>query len=473
MNEQLLPSSTDGAAQTTRLAAALHQKIAQKTAHISVIGLSYVGLPLAVEFADAGYWVTGVDLDTSKVAAIGAGHSYIDDIPSDLVARLSQSGHLRATTDYASIAPVPDVVFLCVQTPYTTMKVPDVSFISRAAQAVAGRLVPGQLIILESTTYPGTTEELMRPVLEETGLRADGDFFLAFSPERIDPGRTYDVQTTPKVVGGLTPDASALAAQLFNSVTPGIAHIVSSPRAAEMTKLLENTFRSVNIALVNEFALLSERMDIDIWEVIDAAATKPFGFMRFSPGPGVGGHCIPVDPYYLSWKAREYDFATRFIDLAAQTNEAMPVHVVDLAIAALGRIGKALHGARVLVLGVAFKRDIDDARNSPAQRVIELLRAQGASVTYHDPYVPHFRVAPRPFGGGYPADNAIVLDSQPLTDDLLAASDLVIITTGHTVVDYERVVSSVPAVVDTVNVTRRLSAAQRGTIVRLGAARPT
>ncbi len=450
--------------------------IRERTAHVAVLGIGYVGLPLAVEVAQAGFRVTCVDLSPDKVDSLNKGVSYIPDVPSTALAPLvardrSEPGSLRATTEYTSLDPAPDIVFICVPTPYTAMKVPDVSFIERAAQSLAARLRPGQLIILESTTYPGTTEELIQPILERghsLSARND-DYFLAFSPERIDPGNhTFSVHTTPKVVGGLTPRAGELAALFFEMVAPGTVHTVSSPRAAEMTKLLENTYRAVNIALVNEFALLAERMNLDIWEVIEAAATKPFGFSRFNPGPGVGGHCIPVDPYYLSWKAREYDFVTRFIELAAEINESMPLHVLLLVQDALNSRSRGLKNSRVLVLGVAFKPNVDDPRNSPAERVIELLRDRGADVSYHDPHVPTFRVADRPFGHAEVQASTLSLSSQPYSDALLANADVVVIITGHAILNYQHVVTHAPLLVDTVDATRNTTGGH-DKIWRLGA----
>ncbi|MGE5263864.1 MAG: nucleotide sugar dehydrogenase, partial [Acidobacteriota bacterium] len=368
----------------------LEAKIANKTARVAVIGLGYVGLPLAVEFARAGFPVIGVDVDERKVSRLGKGASYIPDVASADVKRLVGEGKFMPTTDYDELR-LADVIFICVPTPFDRMKAPDLQPVISATEGIAPRLHAGQLVILQSTTYPGTTEEVCQPILERTGLKAGQDFNLAFSPERIDPGATssagWNVKNTPKVLGGLTPRCTELAKALLVHLTPEV-YVVSSPRAAEMTKLLENIFRSVNIALVNELAVLSERMGIDLWEVIEAAKTKPFGFMPFYPGPGVGGHCIPVDPYYLSWKAREYDFFTRFIELAADINEAMPFHVVKLVGDALGHECKSINGSKILVLGVSFKRDVDDARNSPAERVIELLLERGALVRYHDPYVP-------------------------------------------------------------------------------------
>jgi UDP-N-acetyl-D-glucosamine dehydrogenase len=438
-------------------------KIADKSARVAVIGLGYVGLPLATGFAKAGYPVLGLDVDERKIGALKEGRSYIQDVESADVAAMVQAGRLVTTRDYDDLADV-DAIFICVPTPFDAMKAPDLVYIEQAARSIAPRLRTGQLVILQSTTYPGTTEEFVQPILEESGLKAGQDFCLAFSPERINPGDThFTVENTPKVVGGLTPLCAELArsllAQLFSHV-----HVVSSPRAAEMTKLLENIFRSVNIALVNELALLSERMSIDLWEVIEAAETKPFGFMPFYPGPGVGGHCIPVDPYYLSWKAREYDFYTKFIELAAEVNQAMPYHVVDLVAHALGTQHKPLDASKILVLGVAFKRDIDDARNSPAERIIELLLKRGAEVAYHDPYVPRYRVGKDVF---YRDEHW--LESIDLTEEALATADCVVIVAGHKQIDYTGVLRHAALVVDTVNATQNLGGAITARVIRLGA----
>ncbi|MCS7003186.1 MAG: nucleotide sugar dehydrogenase, partial [Dehalococcoidia bacterium] len=353
---------------------ALLQRIADRTARVGVIGLGYVGLPLVVALLKAGFRVVGVDTSAAKAQALQAGESYIPDVPAETVRRFvtGPAAPFTVSTDYQALADC-DVVFICVPTPFDAHKTPDLSFIERASTSLAAVLRAGQLVILQSTTYPGTTEEVVRPILERTGLRAGEDFLLAFSPERVDPGNTtWTVENTPKVVGGLTARCAEAAVAVLAAVTPDV-HVVSSPRVAEATKLLENVFRSVNIALVNEMALLAERMGFDVWEVIRAASTKPFGFMPFYPGPGVGGHCIPVDPFYLAWKAREYDFSTRFIELAAETNEAMPHHVVGLIVRALGAAGKSILGAKTLLLGVGFKPDVTDTRNSPAERLVQLL----------------------------------------------------------------------------------------------------
>jgi UDP-N-acetyl-D-glucosamine dehydrogenase len=440
----------------------LNQKIANGNAHVAVIGLGYVGLPLATAFAKAGFRVTGVDVAPHKVDAIAAGQSYIPDVPDEELAPHVASGRLTATLDYDALAEA-DAMFICVPTPYDVQRAPDLSFIRSASRSIHSRLRPGQLVVLQSTTYPGTTEEVVLPILEQSGLRAGEDFFLAFSPERIDPGNTqWTAYNTPKVVGGLTPACAELATALLRQMG-ALVHPVSSPRAAELTKLLENTFRAVNIALVNELALLTERMGIDVWEVIDAAETKPFGFMPFYPGPGVGGHCIPVDPYYLFWKAREYDFYTKFIELAAEVNEAMPYHVVELVTEALSREGLPLRDAQVLVLGVAFKPDVDDARNSPARRVIELLLRGGATGSYHDPYVPRFSVGDDVFHR-----ESVELTSVALSDEVLDGADCAVIVTGHRAVDYQRVVERAACVVDTCNATADVDCA-RDNVLRLGA----
>lgn len=445
----------------------LEQKIARKTARVCVIGLGYVGLPLAIEFAREGFEVTGIDLDARKIASLTKGVSYIPDVKSADVKRLVRKKKFTPTEDYDELHSV-DVIFICVPTPFDRMKAPDLAPVIAATKGIAPRLHAGQLVVLQSTTYPGTTEEVCLPILETSGLKAGQDFYLAFSPERIDPGATsskgWNVKNTPKVLGGLTPHCTHLAKLLLAHLTEEV-HVVSSPRAAEMAKLLENIFRSVNIALVNELALLSQRMGIDIWEVIEAAKTKPFGFMPFYPGAGVGGHCIPVDPYYLSWKAREYDFYTKFIELAAETNQGMPFHVVKLADDLLNSRAKALKGARVLVLGVAFKRDVDDARNSPAERVIEVLLERGAQVSYHDPYVPKFRVGDDVF-----CREEVTLESVPLTRAALRRCEVVVIVTGHSQVNYRLVVENAALIVDSSNATKGLGHAEK--IARVGAPLP-
>jgi len=434
-------------------------RIADRSARVGVVGLGYVGLPLAVALTEAGFEVAGIDVDERKVTSLCAGRSPIGDIADGRVAPLVASRRLSATGDYTALADC-DAIFVCVPTPFDANKTPDLRMVHAAADGIAAHLRPGQLIVLQSTTYPGTTEEVIQPRLEAGGLRAGRDFFLAFSPERIDPGvPEHTVLNTPKVVGGVTPECTALAAALLATIGPKV-HAVSNPRVAEMTKLLENIFRSVNIALVNELALLCERMDIDIWEVIRAASTKPFGYMPFWPGPGVGGHCIPIDPYYLAWKAREFDFSTRFIELAADINQAMPRHVVELVARALDAAGRTVRGARILVLGVAFKPDVDDPRHSPAERIIELLIEFGADVRYHDPHIPRFRAGASPFHRRPEA-----LDSVPLTDAEIEGADVVVILTAHRAVDYDRVLATARLVVDTTRVT----AGREGErLVRLG-----
>jgi len=449
----------------------LAEKIAERSAHVAVIGIGYVGLPLSMALARAEFRVTGVDVDEGKVEAINAGRSFLLDVDSSDVLAHVQAGRLCATLDYDALLDA-DAIFICVPTPYDAQRAPDLSFIVAASEGILPRLRRGQLIVLQSTTYPGTTEEVVLPILERSGLEAGADFHLAFSPERIDPGNVqWTAYNTPKVVGGLTPGCTEVAVSLLEAMGAPV-HPVSSPKSAEMAKLLENTYRSVNIALVNELALLSERMGIDFWEVIQAASTKPFGYKPFRPGPGVGGHCIPVDPYYLAWKAREYDYYTRFIELAGEINQAMPYHVVDLTTEALGAQGKPLRGARVLVVGVAFKPDIDDPRNAPAERIIELLLAKGADVRYHDPFIPRFEA-----GGDVFHRDAVTLESVPLTIGEVGAADCVVIVTGHHDVNYALIVRHARAVVDTCDATAGLllvgdTARFRGKVVRLGAPLP-
>jgi UDP-N-acetyl-D-glucosamine dehydrogenase len=430
---------------------ALRKAIADRTACVGVIGCGYVGLPLAVGFAKAGYSVVGIDLDAERVRKLQAGESYIQDVPSETLAAQVQAGRFTATTDYAALRKA-QIIFVAVPTPFDRAKQPDLSYIHRAAEGIAAVLQKGQLVVLESTTYPGTTDEVMRPILEQSGLVAGKDFFLAFSPERIDPGnKTFGIENTPKVVGGIDPESTSLAGAALQVITEGRIHAVSSARVAELTKLLENTFRAVNIALVNELAMLCDRMDIDVWEVIDAAATKPYGFMPFYPGPGVGGHCIPVDPYYLSWKAREYDFHTKFIELAAETNLAMPFFTVARIRKQLNDAGRSLRGSRVLVLGASFKKDIDDARESAAIRVMEILNGEGAVVEYHDPYVPTVNLASPIFANN---GHHQTLRSVPLDGERLRKADSVVILVAHSSVDYNAVMREAPLVFDAVNALR-------------------
>jgi UDP-N-acetyl-D-glucosamine dehydrogenase len=428
---------------------------------VAIIGLGYVGLPLAVAFGRAGVPIAGVDVSRAKIDELNAGRSYIPDVPAGDIAALVQQQLLRATTDYAAVREA-EAIFICVPTPYDAAKAPDLSFIISAAEGIVPHLQKGQLVVLQSTTYPGTTDEVVLPILERSGLKLDVDFDLAFSPERIDPGNTkFNAINTPKVVGGVNARATQRAAELLKRIGAPV-EIVSSARAAEMTKLLENIFRSVNIALVNEIALLCERMNMDVWEVIRAASTKPFGFMPFNPGAGVGGHCIPIDPLYLSWKAREYDFHTNFIDLAAEVNESMPYHVVELVLQCLSQRGRGLKDSQVLVLGVAFKRDIDDPRNSPAERVIELLLRRGAQVQYHDKYVPQYRIGPDVF-----RREKLTLTSIPLDEAALQNCDCAVIITGHRNVDYQQVIDLTPSVMDCCNATLGLKDPE-SKVVRLG-----
>jgi UDP-N-acetyl-D-glucosamine dehydrogenase len=426
---------------------------------VAVIGCGYVGLPLALRFAEAGHRVTGFDTDPAKVEKLNRGQTYIQHIPQNKIQQFVQSKHFAATTDFSRLAEM-DAVLICVPTPLDQRREPDLSYVEGTARAIRPHLQRGQLVVLESTTYPGTTEELVLPVLQETGMKcppARGpdfdqiptDFFLAFSPEREDPGnKQYGLAQIPKVVGGVNPPsgraACALYAQIVSRVIP-----VSSTQAAEMTKLLENIFRCVNIALVNELKMLAMRMGIDIWEVIDAASTKPFGFMPFFPGPGLGGHCIPVDPFYLSWKAREYDFAARFIELAGEVNTAMPYHVVDSVAAALNERQKSLKGSRIMVLGVAYKKDVDDLRESPSLKIIEQLTFRGAQVDYNDPFFPQIpKLRHYNFEG---------MKTMPMDSKSLAAYDCVLIATDHTTYDYSMIVESSQLVVDTRNATRRIA----------------
>jgi UDP-N-acetyl-D-glucosamine dehydrogenase len=424
------------------LAATLQQKIESRRARTGVVGLGYVGLPLAVEFARAGFHTTGIDLDERKIQAVMEGRSYIPDVATADVQKLRNAGTLDATTDFSIVGDL-DTINICVPTPLRKTKDPDMSYIVSAVEAIAKHLHPGMLIILESTTYPGTTDEVVQPLLEETGLKAGVDFFLAFSPERVDPGNpTFQTHNVPKVVGGLTPECSKLAAALYG---PAIKTIVpvSSTRVAEMVKLLENTFRAVNIGLVNELALMCDKMNIDVWEVVDAARTKPFGFMAFYPGPGLGGHCIPIDPFYLSWKAKQTGFEPRFIELAGHVNASMPHFVVDKVADALNARRKPINGSSILIAGVAYKRDIDDMRESPALDVLGLLHTKGAKVAYADPYVPE--VHGREWSGRFD------LKAVDLTRGTIGQYDCVVIVTDHKAFDYDAIVAEADVIVDTRN----------------------
>jgi UDP-N-acetyl-D-glucosamine dehydrogenase len=419
--------------------------IKEKRAHIGVVGLGYVGLPLLTEFARAGFRAIGFEVDVDKAAQINAGDSYIGDVPGSVIKELVDGKRLSATTNFDQLQNC-DAVIICVPTPLRKTKEPDVSYILAAADEIQQRLHHGQLIILESTTYPGTTDEVLLPMFEETGLKLDEDFLLAFSPERVDPGNPqFQTHNIPKVVGGVTPDSTEVAAFLYSQIVKDV-HAVSSARVAETAKLLENTFRAVNIGMANEMARLCYALNIDTWEVIRAAATKPFGFMAFYPGPGIGGHCIPLDPHYLSWKARQHGFDSRFIGLAEEVNSRMPEHVVQLVADGLNDESKSMKGSRVLLLGVAYKKDIDDVRESPALSIIDRLRARGAAVSYHDPFVKevHFDDA-HTEGGGEP------LSSVELNDAELRDSDCVIIVTDHSDIDYSRVTRLTSLIVDTRN----------------------
>ncbi|MGH7318064.1 MAG: nucleotide sugar dehydrogenase [Candidatus Rokuibacteriota bacterium] len=419
-------------------------RIDDRSASVGVAGLGYVGLPLAVEFAKTGFRVTGIDPDTARVERVGRGESYIDDVRSEDVADAVQAGRLSARTTWVG-AETLDAIIICVPTPFNANREPDLSFVRAATDETARRLRPGQLVVLESTTFPGTTDEVLLPILERGGLRVGRDFCLAYSPERVDPGnRDYHIANTPKLVSGVTTLCTDLAAALYGAVVTKVV-AVSSPRVAEAAKLLENIFRNVNIALVNELAMLCDRMQIDVWEVVDAARTKPFGFMSFQPGPGVGGHCIPVDPVYLAWKAKEYDFYTNFITLAAEVNANMPYFVVQKLLRHLARQGGPVLGSRILLLGVTFKSDVADVRNSPALKVLGLLRDHGIAVAYHDPLVARLEIDGAP------------LDSVPLTAATLAEADCVIIHTDHTGFDYDWVVANARLVFDTRNASRNVT----------------
>lgn len=416
----------------------LLKRIENRTAVLSVVGMGYVGLPLAVEFAEAGFRVIAVDVDKRKVDSLNCGESYIDDIPTSRLQALVASGKLRATTDYADLREV-DAISICVPTPLRKTKDPDMSYIIQAIEAIADIAHAGMLVVLESTTYPGTTEEVILPRLVGKNLEAGKTIFVAFSPERIDPGnQKFGVRNTPKVVGGITADCSEVASALYATGVDKIVQ-VSSPTTAEMVKLLENTFRAVNIGLVNEMALMCDKLGIDVWEVIAAAATKPFGFMPFYPGPGLGGHCIPVDPHYLSWKLKTLNYTARFIELASEVNTAMPLYVVNKVADALNEQAKAIRGSRIVVLGVAYKPDIDDVRESPALDVIELLRRKGAELVYHDPFVPRIRL------------DGHHLDSCDYSPQLLQDSDCVVIVTNHKWYNWQEVFDNSPIIVDSRN----------------------
>lgn len=417
----------------------LFEKIQNRTAVIGVVGLGYVGLPLAVEKAKAGYHVIGFDVQQKRVDMVNKGINYIGDVVDDELKELIDTGKMVASTDYSRIRDV-DAVAICVPTPLDEYQQPNTSYVEGSARSISQYIHPDMLIVLESTTYPGTTEEIVKPILESSGLKVGQEIFLAYSPERVDPGnKVFNTKNTPKVVGGVTAKCTELAAELYRSVLEGEVHEVSSPAIAEMEKILENTFRNINIGLANEMAILCHKMGIDVWEVIDAAKTKPYGFMAFYPGPGLGGHCIPIDPFYLTWKAREYDYHTRLIETAGEINNSMPDFVLSRIMQILNRHRKALHGAKVIVLGVAYKKDIDDMRESPVLPILQQLEANHADVTVVDPHVASFRLDDRE------------IETVPLTKELLQNADLVLITTDHTAFDYQLIADHAPVIFDTRN----------------------
>ncbi|MGN7298757.1 nucleotide sugar dehydrogenase [Ferdinandcohnia sp. SAFN-114] len=423
----------------------LLNKIENRQATIGVVGLGYVGLPLAVEKARAGYRVIGFDVQQKRVDMVNQGINYIGDVVDEELKEFTADGKLVATTDYSKIQEV-DAVAICVPTPLDTYQQPDTSYVESSGKEIAKYMHKEMLIVLESTTYPGTTEEVLKPIFEGTGLVCGEDFFLAYSPERVDPGnKFYNTKNTPKVVGGITPACTQIAAAMYSNVLEGDVHQVSSPAVAEMEKILENTFRHINIALANEMAILCNKMGIDVWEVIDAAATKPYGFMPFYPGPGLGGHCIPIDPFYLTWKAREYNYHTRLIELAGEINNSMPDFVIDRCMQILNKEKKALNGSKVLVLGVAYKKDIDDVRESPALLILDELEKAGADFKVVDPHVPSFRL------------NGRTIEPLQLNEELLEEADLVIITTNHTAFDYELIAEKSKVIFDTRNALKEFS----------------
>jgi UDP-N-acetyl-D-glucosamine dehydrogenase len=425
----------------------LIQKLKNKEARVGILGLGYVGLPLAVVFAEAGFYVTGIDPDARKVASLSKGVSYIPDVKTETVEKLVKSGHLTATTDFSVLKEI-DAVSICVPTPLRQTGDPDMSYIIAATDELAKYMHKGMVVVLESTTYPGTTRELLLPKLGlERGLTIGEDWFLAFSPERVDPGREdWTTINTPKVMGGITPACNEVATAWYTAAIQTV-HPVSSAEAAEMAKLLENTFRMINIGLVNELAIMCERLGVDVWEVIDAAATKPFGFMKFTPGPGLGGHCIPIDPLYLSWKMKSFNYNARFIELASEINTNMPRYVVSRVMEALNERGKPLKGSKVLVLGAAYKPDIDDVRESPALDVIGLLMKKGAEVRYHDPYIPKI----------HHETEGWHMDSVPHLMDAVREADAVVIVTNHKVYDYEAIVREAKFVFDSRNATGKFA----------------
>lgn len=425
-----------------KMAQALMEKIQNKTAVLGVVGLGYVGLPLAVEKAKSGYQVIGFDVQAKKVELVNQGHNYIGDVVDSELAQLVKDGRLTATSDFAAAARC-DCVAICVPTPLDKYYQPDISYVESSAKAVAEHCKAGALIVLESTTYPGTTEEVIQPLLEKQGYQVGKDIFLAFSPERVDPGnKQYKTKNTPKVVGGVTPECTEIAATLYANVLEGEIFKVSSPKVAEMEKILENTFRNINIALANEMAVLCKRMNIPVWEVIDAAKTKPYGFMAFYPGPGLGGHCIPIDPFYLTWKARGYDYHTRLIELAGEINNGMPEYVVERLSQQLNTVKKPLNGSKVLLMGVAYKPDIDDIRESPALKIVALLEQAGCQLSYNDPFIPSFKADGKEY-------HSVEADQNALQE-----ADAVLILTNHSVYDPHFIVDNAKLVFDTRYLTR-------------------
>lgn len=423
----------------------IKKKLMDKTATLGVVGLGYVGLPLAVEKAKAGFKTIGFDVQESKVEMVNAGKNYIGDVVNEDLEEIVKSGLLSATTDFAQVASA-DCVCIAVPTPLDAYQQPDISYVKASAESIVPYMHKDMLIVLESTTYPGTTEELLKPILEKSGLKCGVDFHLAFSPERVDPGNLiYKTKNTPKVVGGITPECTDVAAAMYEAILEAPIHRVSSPAVAEMGKILENTYRNVNIGLVNELAILSNKMGINFWEVVDAAKSKPYGFQAFYPGPGLGGHCIPLDPYYLSWKAREYGFHTSMIESSMMVNDRMPEYCAERSSKILNRFKKAMNGARILILGVAYKQDIDDYRESPAIRVIEELEKEGAEVVYYDPFVSEY------------SEHGVVKKGElELTVELIESADLVIVTTAHTNVDYNFVQKHAKAIFDTKNAMKQV-----------------